>query len=320
MALPVTVYRWDDAGAPSIVGGNRSSVLNVLKKCLVDGYGDKLPLGWTIEAETIGESIAFVPSIPESNGGVARIYSSSSGNNAAMYVYCGNVNLGGGSFSNAGWIRTFQTATNETGWILIGTARGFYFQYHKPNTNNNDVEVAGGMSVCIFVGEIDSFFEPDPSAMTCISANSSAHDYSVSNLDSIGMIDDGWSANRFYDLDNNGGFADYNIAIGLDRADGTDWQKNTGTYESTGVPIIIQDVIIKGSGNPHADDNYGVSQANSLTRPYIRGKLPGLYRMNCALYSDQPWPTILNIAGVNYYAVPSKFGVTTLIKLDTWYD
>lgn len=46
MAIP-TIYRSDDADAP-ILDGLKGSLINVLKACLVDGYGDKSSAGWTL--------------------------------------------------------------------------------------------------------------------------------------------------------------------------------------------------------------------------------------------------------------------------------
>lgn len=321
MGLPVTVYRSDDVGAPNISTGYRSAVLNVLKKCLVEGYGSKASLGWSIVSETSGEAVAFRNSKTNGGGHVVRVYSSSTASNAPMSFICSSDYIvESNSLIRTGQLRTFQTGAGETAWILIGTARGFYFQTWNPSANNNSTQINVTMGICIFAGEIDSFFDTDANPMACISANSTSHDYSASQAKTIADIDDGWGASVFYDLDNTNQSGLYKIAIGLDKAGGTDWTKNGGTHTSTGIPLIIQDVIIKGAGNPWDVDYYGVPQSNSLTRPYTRGKLPGLYRMNCCLYADQPWPTILSVDGVDYYAMPYKYGVNTLIKLDTWYD
>lgn len=48
MALPVTMYRWDDPGAPQL-SQTQGSAVDVIKKCLIDGYGTKEPAGWVIE-------------------------------------------------------------------------------------------------------------------------------------------------------------------------------------------------------------------------------------------------------------------------------
>lgn len=321
MALPVTVYRWDDVGAPQIYTGYRSVVLNVFKKCLAEGYGSKASLGWDVIFETPGEAIYFRNSAITGGGHVFRAYSSTTTTNAPISVICSSdFTVETSTLVRQNFLRTFQTGNGETAWILIGTERGFYFQTWNPSANNNSTQINIAMGICFFAGEIDSFFETDANPMACISANASSHDYAASQADTIADIDDGWNANMFYDLDNTNQYGLYKIAIGLDKAGGTDWTKNGGTHTSTGIPLILQDIIIKGAGNPWDVDYYGIPQSNSLTRPYIRGKLPGLYRMNCCLYADQPWPTILTIDGVDYYAMPYRYGVNTLIKLDTWYD
>ncbi|MBQ1782878.1 MAG: hypothetical protein II007_04420 [Gammaproteobacteria bacterium] len=46
MAIP-TLYKWDDAGAPQLTR-QAQSLLTILRKCLVEGYGSKAALGWSI--------------------------------------------------------------------------------------------------------------------------------------------------------------------------------------------------------------------------------------------------------------------------------
>ncbi|GIU24730.1 hypothetical protein TUM4637_09330 [Shewanella hafniensis] len=317
MGLPVTVYRWDDAGAPNITTMFRSGILNVIKKCLVEGYGSKSPLGWGIAEEIVGERITFSTA---GATGFARIGSNSVSSYASMYFLTGSEFTPPSTLSKLGNFKFFQPGSNENAWILIGTSKGFYFQTWRIGANNNAREISLINGQCIWVGEIDSFFAPDPFAMTSVCNNLNSSDTSGTKNESIGASDNGWWANRFYDLDNSGQYAEYKIGHGFVAAAGTDWQKNAGTPESTGVPIMLQDVIIRGGGNPYDLDYYNKTQANSLTRPFVRGKLPGLFRLSCCLFSDQPWPTIYNANGVDYYCVPSEYGVTTMIKLDSWYD
>lgn len=317
MGLPVTVYSWDDVGAPNISTMYRSVILNVLKKCLVEGYGSKAPLGWAIEEEVSGERITFSNA---DRKGFARVGSSVTTTYASMYFLTACEFTAPATLSKIGYLKYFQPGSNENAWILIGTSKGFYFQTWRTGANNNSKETSLINGQCVWIGEIDPFFAPDPFAMTSVCNNLNGNDTSASKAESIGASDNGWWANRFYDLDNTGQYADYKIGHGVVGAAGTDWTKNVGTPESTGVPIMLQDVLIRGGGNPYDLDYYSKALANSLTRPFIRGKLPGLYRMSCCLFADQPWPTIYNANGVDYYCVPSEYGVNTMIKLDTWYD
>jgi hypothetical protein len=45
--IPI-VYRWDDTDAP-VLSGTAGSMVNLLTKCLVDGYGSKSGAGWILE-------------------------------------------------------------------------------------------------------------------------------------------------------------------------------------------------------------------------------------------------------------------------------
>jgi hypothetical protein len=66
MATP-TVYTWMDTGAPLATSNadymGHKALLDILKACLVDGYGDKPAAGWTLEhwddATVGGERAAF---------------------------------------------------------------------------------------------------------------------------------------------------------------------------------------------------------------------------------------------------------------------
>ncbi|MCL1048940.1 hypothetical protein L2755_04755, partial [Shewanella abyssi] len=49
MGLPARIYRWDDEGAPTVVRDTRmSDIISLLKKCLIEGYGEKEGLGWSL--------------------------------------------------------------------------------------------------------------------------------------------------------------------------------------------------------------------------------------------------------------------------------
>ncbi|MBH0026274.1 hypothetical protein I6F53_04665 [Pseudoalteromonas sp. SWN29] len=61
MTQAVTVYRWDDEGAPQL-DLNNGSMLQVLKKCLIDGYGTKQGAGWALnEISADNNNMIFSP-------------------------------------------------------------------------------------------------------------------------------------------------------------------------------------------------------------------------------------------------------------------
>ena len=73
MAQAVTVYRWDDPGAPQIVDGRPSEFINVFKKCLVEGYGDKQPLGWQVQLEEAINKISFINDVTAGGSGGSKL-------------------------------------------------------------------------------------------------------------------------------------------------------------------------------------------------------------------------------------------------------
>ena len=53
MSLP-KVFRSTDSDAPAMIVNVAGSFNNVLRKCLVEGYGSKDPAGWTEETTALG--------------------------------------------------------------------------------------------------------------------------------------------------------------------------------------------------------------------------------------------------------------------------
>lgn len=81
MGLPVTVYRWDDAGAPQLSKGIKpSELINVLKKCLVDGYGSKQGAGWSVPfMDLASNQIVFRNSTLQGSGSFVKFWPRSAG-------------------------------------------------------------------------------------------------------------------------------------------------------------------------------------------------------------------------------------------------
>lgn len=66
--IPI-LYLYSDTDAP-LLSGTRGSLINLLKKCLVTGYGSKPPAGWTMEFANVGETIAAFRNNPVTGNGV----------------------------------------------------------------------------------------------------------------------------------------------------------------------------------------------------------------------------------------------------------
>lgn len=65
----VHVYTSADANAPVLASANVTSLINLLEKCLVSGYGDKQPAGWTMPFINTEGNIAAFRNNPEAGTG-----------------------------------------------------------------------------------------------------------------------------------------------------------------------------------------------------------------------------------------------------------
>lgn len=134
MAIP-TVYRSTDPGAPQIGINTAGSALDVVRKCLVDGYGSMAPAGWT--EEFTGTNVAaFKNSTAAGGTGLyVRIDDTvtTSGNQRVItldiYRTMSSISAGSDKLSTRYGSRR-PSNTNGTGvvdWALIATPTAAYF-------------------------------------------------------------------------------------------------------------------------------------------------------------------------------------------------
>ena len=62
------IYRWDDDNAP-VASGQAGSGIALLRACLVDGYGDKQPAGWSMPYSNSEGTLAAFRNNPETGTG-----------------------------------------------------------------------------------------------------------------------------------------------------------------------------------------------------------------------------------------------------------
>ena len=83
--IPI-VYKSTDANAP-VLSGTRGALINVLTKCLVEGYGEKLPAGWAREYANAELTIAAFRNNPTTGNGVfLRIDEATPGSSSGFYM------------------------------------------------------------------------------------------------------------------------------------------------------------------------------------------------------------------------------------------
>jgi hypothetical protein len=160
------LYKYDDPNAP-VLSGTAGAAYNVLKKCLVDGYGEKVGAGWTIAYENIEETIGVLQGNPlTSNGFFLKIIDSQSSKTftcQAAEVYSDiDTFIGPFNSSPLSVIKSFTTDTTPRRWAILATDKFFYFiaNYAAPTTGDiidNNVIANNNYAMTLFFGDFNKY-------------------------------------------------------------------------------------------------------------------------------------------------------------------
>ncbi|MCS6175849.1 hypothetical protein [Shewanella baltica] len=310
MGLPVTVYRYTDAGAPQLTNGTPSEWIDILKKVLVDGYGSKAPLGWTLEFENAGQyKAAFRNKVADGGtGGYVQFWSSTGGNaaNTGMnLVNCASM-AALDSFIRPGYGRQLNITTGFRGWEIIGTSRGFYIILHYTTSLLMGVPTSSYVTYqTYFVGDIHSYIANDTGAFTIASSSAASDQYGTS---SAGIISNQTSSVycRLYDTDGGSGQYMYTASKPHPQALSLD-----GDAESLGVNHLMVPFELRGV----------VTNQSSISQPYVRGIIPGLHMSSFCGYRTQEWPKeLLDSDSIKWLLLRNYYSTSYWIKTGTWYD
>ncbi|MGL5025880.1 MAG: hypothetical protein ACRC6P_07880 [Shewanella oncorhynchi] len=333
MGLPVTMYRWDDAGAPQLSTSRKpSEVINILKKCLVEGYGDKQSLGWTKEFEdTATQKVVFRNSLTNGSGGFVR-FASLGGSDAAATVMLIRTGL---SMTN---IDTFTKETSlqrvistsaftSVQWFLIGTSTAFYFIISA----SNSTRMAGinlNLERGCFVGDFKSYIPGDQCKFIAL-----ADRYDGAQPGHATSYDNAFYGN-FYTSVSVSGSVSGNSAMTLYGADGSAESKNYTIACATTLALdnnppaaapkmglfCVANVVINGTPiSSSLSDTTGVRVRNSVRTPLIRGELPGLKIEVMSRYTSETWPVTEVIDNVNHWLLRTGSYATGLwINMVEW--
>lgn len=315
MGLPVTVYRYTDAGAPQLVNATSSEWINILKKVLVEGYGTKAPLGWTLEFENAAAfKVAFRNTTTDGGSGGYFQFSGANSNNATclMWASAGMSDLD--AFIKDVPYRAFTQQSTHRGWEIIGTSRGFYLILHQ--TNKMTMSDGTGTSSYInfqiyFIGDVESFYANDQSTFTLVSGTNGGN--TTGNMG----VNHNVKYARFYDVDGgNGGVKEYNTS------DPFTGNNNISSYnlnaETSGIQHILSPLLLTIPYN--STDRNGDVAANSMISPMVRAKIPGMYSSCFMGYRDENWPIDLPMNGVMHTLLRSNYAPHLWINTEQWYD
>lgn len=170
--MTVRVYQNTDPDAPPLRGNTPGDLLNLLTKCLVDGYGDKPGAGWT--RPFVSGNVGVFRQGPGGNDMCLRVDDSPPGGSRRAarvrgYVTMSDINTGAGPFplddqvSGGGYWFVQYNGTNGLAdarpWLLIADENFFYLMIVTHPTTSQAPQFMYGE--CYFFGDIVEYGPTD---------------------------------------------------------------------------------------------------------------------------------------------------------------
>lgn len=320
MGLPVTVYSSEDAGAPQFAATpspKPSDYIAILKACLVDGYGTKAPLGWTITAEDVANrKIAFRNSLSDGGTGSYLVVSDLNGTDATNGILrlfaCRDFT----DFTNFGRRGKYQAVSGngqQTKWTLIGTGRAFYLFLN--NTSKTTYYLSSSSVPAFFAGDIHSVFPNDAGAFITVAnwnsntdTNSAGWNYSFTYIGAsqTGAFDNIYDVDGFdHSLGYQTKFAFSTLAMSLPD------EPDVNTLLSP-LYMILNSIT--------ANDRNAVKAINSALSPLVRGWLPGFLQSAYKGFTATQYPLYRTFNNQNHLLLQTYGCGEFWLNLESWYD
>ncbi|KAF7787203.1 hypothetical protein PRUB_a4083 [Pseudoalteromonas rubra] len=297
MPKSVSIYRWDDEGAPQFSTGKYSEIISILDACLVQGYGTKPGLGWT---KLFNETAACGYS--NATGGCA-VFSSNTGldDNKGVYVQAAQSATSSANIVRGGWKQSIKVFPDHNiNWMILGTDTAVYvfFGYVAQYALSSQKYVAS-----CFIGNLSNALTSDAGKFIAV-CSFVDEDLSLETSSSIGLrvgrnieyLNDmprsSLKGIKVYDTDAAGEFSFYEPNTSFLPVTG-DSKNNLGPISSN----YLVGVTLTAIEHETAKDRHGELVTASATRPACRGAFPGLYSTFCAHPNDVFWPSFVNYGG-----------------------
>ncbi|WP_413472550.1 hypothetical protein [Shewanella baltica] len=321
MGLPVTVYSWDDAGAPQLTSRTPSAFIDVLKKVLVDGYGTKAGLGWSIAFEDVAaRKIVFRNSTIDGSGGYVQFWCPEGTNTAnSRFSYRSAQGMSAlDSFIKPcplGNIWSTNAPATTQRWVIIGTAVGFYL-FTLSNVYN-DYNCQGNQTCVAFIGDIHSNYNSDIGRFMGITASST--DVTASAAPS--NVFEGFLP-RLYQTDGSSAYVTGVMVRAIVPQSGGATTKDDDDTVS-GINFATGMIVITTSPASNTTDSVGTPVNRSVLQPYFRGALPGALTSSFRGYRDKPFPQFRSINGKQHMLTADSSGSTIgccgWLNIEEWY-
>jgi|TARA_R110002050_G_scaffold213772_1_gene350040 hypothetical protein len=321
MGLPVTVYRSTDVGAPQI-NGSVGSLLNVIQKCLVDGYGSKVGLGWVraFNNESTGKCIYRNKISDGGSGGVVTFYALNNDltttNHTVIFQTAKDATDINTLFHPVPFLSRVVSTTGLK-WSIIGTTRGFYLTLHETSTNNLHPS-SNYRQWTIFFGDMEPIFNNDAGIFTMVTGNSVSSD--ITDLSyPYGVGGSTIMSCEVYDTDGFNSKTTYRFDIPsyvYSNAGGT--YANAEPIENNMTMTFSRPIF--SHVNKISYDRNGTRVFLSQITPSVRFELPGMLISQTGCYdSFVGFPKVVNFNELPYERLRAYYGSVYWIDLTEWY-
>jgi len=313
MAQPVTVYRWDDVGAPQITSAKPSEIINVMKKCLVDGYGSKSSLGWESVAEDpVNQKIVFKNNVElGGSGNEVQIHShnGTDNNETLLRVNVCQHWVDWDIYTKKGFQKYIQLKSSWTNWLLIGTAKAFYFISDDPTAPIAKYDSHSGYG--LFLGDFSANYPNETLSMVALSGSKD------NPTDQLGTSNFGYKFgfNHAFSLYSD---ADTPESVKLYSLDGTE---NFQSYFARPLERNRASTVPANSNCEHYTEILIYSE--TFFNGAHRGRVPGIIHALVPFHTTASGssPLITKINGHDHLAVMSNNNnVKLYINMESWDD
>lgn len=338
MAQPVTVYRWDDPGAPVIDAVSPSRIIDLLKKVLVEGYGTKAPLGWTVEFENpASHKIVFKNSPVTGSGGAFQIWSPDGTDSTTFCLVRGAQSITAlDTFINGGFVGGFNLHNNLRRWVIVGTASAFYIMFHHVSRGYSHTTATIMIDATYFIGDFIPAYPfdqctfittvpNDGSTSTYVNDNTLATKLSPFNSEDYcksSLAQSSGSANQVLvplGIDGSAVSDTYGLGTFTRASVVNTTQIFDGDYPD--ILAFIAPVAIAVSRNMAEIVNINAEH------PPVRGVYPGLVSQTNLSNRLSDWPVSREVGDYNYYLIAhdrrsntTLVGGYLLINAEVWPD
>lgn len=168
--VPVKVYLSTDKDAPRL-DRTPNCVQTILKACLVTGYGEKEPAGWTMPFEDTAKGVKVLQPADSPHIPFFVRLSGDTGREMTVQVYQEMTSVDDGVLKlsiGSNQKLQYSAQTNSEHWVLVASERSFYFALERSSAGSVPLNKSG---LSIFCGDTIKNTQGERAVVLVYSAN-----------------------------------------------------------------------------------------------------------------------------------------------------